>query len=854
MNNTFTNKQEFEQYFLYNLDRAIDEGWIKAYHHPLIRAASGFISDEEAFARWEDPELGIFVPNDFIPVLERENLTYKLDLYMVERVLSKMKGQDEHGIFVVPESVNLGRSDFYSCDMVQEIIDRIDKSGLSRDKLSVELSEKTIDSDVDFFKGIVERFQKAGIKVWMDNYGSGYSSLLILLKIKFNLLKVDKTFVDTIIDKEASASGRIILTELIKTAMSLGMDTVAEGVETKEQVDFLTEIGCTKLQGFFYTKPLSLADIIKSSEKGFPISFENPDESDYFEQLGKVNLYDLSISRNDDDSLDNYFDTMPMAILSFSKTKAKYVRTNYSYKKFIETRLHPYSDLIEYDYDSITPGPGYYSFNCMRQCARDGKRLIIDDRFGDGCNVQLFIRRVAENPITEEAAIAMVILSVSDTDEDDNLNFNYIARALSSDYLNLYFVNMDTDEFTEYATNGDNHDMTVVQHGTDYFNLTKNTFDFPVTDEDKPALLEAFTKEKIAQEIAKHGVFSIVTRINQGDDIIYVSVKAVEVRGNGNYIIVGTRNVDDEMKARDAISLAKEQNIIYSRIGALMGDLIYIYTVDLETSAYTRYSPLNIISDMDMPPEGDDFFNKVIERIPYGIYEEDVDASLTAFSKEKVLNKIRTQGVFENRHRLKTQGKAIYVNTRAVILVEDGKEKLIIGIVNIDEQVRKEKEYEEHIFAVENKANIDELTGVKNKHAYADVEHKMDAQISQKKKTTFAVAVFDINDLKQVNDLYGHQAGDKYIKDGCAIICNTFKHSPVFRIGGDEFAVVIQGSDYKSIDSIMQDFHVANLQRKNDGDVVIAAGTSKFDSDESVARVFERADAQMYENKKALKA
>ena len=110
----------------------------------------------------------------------------------------------------------------------------------------------------------------------------------------------------------------------------------------------------------------------------------------------------------------------------------------------------------------------------------------------------------------------------------------------------------------------------------------------------------------------------------------------------------------------------------------------------------------------------------------------------------------------------------------------------------------------------------------------------MDALISQKKKTTFAVAVFDINDLKQVNDLYGHQAGDKYIKDGCAIICNTFKHSPVFRIGGDEFAVVIQGSDYKNIDSIMQDFHVANLQRKNDGDVVIAAGAAKFDHDANV--------------------
>ena len=486
MNNTFTNKQELEQYFLYNLDRAISEGWIKAYHQPLVRAASGFVSDEEAFARWEDPELETFRPDAFLPVLEKENLTYKLDLYMVDKVLAKMKDQAVHGLFVVPESVNLGRSDFYSCDMVEEIIKRVDASGLSRDKFSVELSERTVDSDVDFFKTIVERFQREGIKVWMDNYGSGYSSLLILLKIKFNLLKIDKAFVDSIIDKDASSGGRIILTELIKTAMSLGMDTVAEGVEHKEQADFLTEIGCTKLQGFLFTHPLSLADIIKRNETGTQIGFENPDETSYYEQLGKVSLYDLSISRNDDDSLDNYFDTMPMAILSFSKTKAKYVRSNLSYKKFVESRLHPYNDLIEYDYESITPGPGYYSFNCMRQCALDGKRIIIDDRFAEGCNVQLFIRRIAVNPITEEAAVALVILSVSDDNADDSLTFNYIARALSSDYINLYFVNMDTDDFIEYATDGENHNMTVVQHGTDFFNLANDTYDFPVTDEDRP--------------------------------------------------------------------------------------------------------------------------------------------------------------------------------------------------------------------------------------------------------------------------------------------------------------------------------------------------------------------------------
>ena len=204
-----------KNYFIDNLDRALEEGWIKAYYQPLVHAASGRISDEETFTRWEDPKEGTFTAAEFIPILDEAKLTYKLDLYMVERVLKKMKAQAEHGLFVVPDSINLSGVDFECCDMVTEITKLIDSYGASRDKLAIELSEKTVASNIDLMKKHVERFRSEGIKVWMDDYGSGYSSLLILLKVKFDLLKIDKIFIDQI---EKSESGRIILTALIKTA------------------------------------------------------------------------------------------------------------------------------------------------------------------------------------------------------------------------------------------------------------------------------------------------------------------------------------------------------------------------------------------------------------------------------------------------------------------------------------------------------------------------------------------------------------------------------------------------------------------------------------------------------------
>ncbi len=842
-------RKDLDKYIIENLDRAISEEWIKAYHQPLVRAGSGKVSDEEAFSKWEDPDLGILSPSDYLPVLEKNNLTYKLDLYMVERVLKKMKGQGEHGLFIVPESINLAKSDFDCCDMVKEIAKRIDESGLSRDKLSVELSEQTISSDMGFFKTQVERFQKEGIKVWMDDYGSGHSSLLILLEIRFDLLKIDKIFVDQIEKHEA---GQIILTEMIKTALSLGMDTVAEGVETKGQADFLKEVGCSKLQGYYYTKPLSLADILERNRKGIQIGFENPAEADYYDKLGKVNLYDLNMSRNDETDLHKYFDTMPMALFAFDEKNVTFIRGNKSYRElFSKTIGHIYENAV-FPIDSVKPGPGYYSFNCSRKCARDGKRMIVDDRLSDGRGVQIFMRRIAVNPVTGASAVATAILAITDKAADD-LTYNYVARALSSDYITTYFVNVDTGEYTKYAADGDSRDLSETNKGTDFFNLYRDSFEFDIPEEDKIELQKAFTKEKVMEEIRKNGIYSTFTKAKVGDSLVYVNVKAVKVRGEGNYIIVGINNVDEQMRAREELNKVKEERQVYSRIGALTGDLVYIYTVDPETYSYIRYNPAGTITDMDMPEEGDNFFEDCIKRIPTGIYKDDVDQFLTAFTKDNIFNEIKTKGLFENRHRLMINGKPIYVITRANLTKEDDRDRLIFGIIDVDERVKRELEYEKHIFAAEKIANIDELTGIKNKHAYADTERRLNYQIERKKVAPFAVAVFDINGLKQVNDTLGHQAGDKFIQDGCSIICHYFKHSPVFRIGGDEFAVIVQGEDFLDIDSIMSSFKLHNIKNKRKGDVVIAAGASKYDGDKSVSLVFERADEEMYENKKELK-
>jgi diguanylate cyclase (GGDEF)-like protein len=152
-------------------------------------------------------------------------------------------------------------------------------------------------------------------------------------------------------------------------------------------------------------------------------------------------------------------------------------------------------------------------------------------------------------------------------------------------------------------------------------------------------------------------------------------------------------------------------------------------------------------------------------------------------------------------------------------------------------------------------AHTDALTGVKNRHAYLDVESRMDGQIAENSIAPFAIVMMDVNDLKKVNDTAGHNAGDQYIRDTCKVICEIFKHSPVFRVGGDEFVVVLNGKDYRMREKLMKKFIDEADEAINGPDAVAAIGMSAFrpHEDTCVKQVFERADVAMYENKRLMK-
>ncbi|MBQ7582482.1 MAG: diguanylate cyclase, partial [Lachnospiraceae bacterium] len=192
--------------------------------------------------------------------------------------------------------------------------------------------------------------------------------------------------------------------------------------------------------------------------------------------------------------------------------------------------------------------------------------------------------------------------------------------------------------------------------------------------------------------------------------------------------------------------------------------------------------------------------------------------------------------------------------TTKLKFVDDAGRQCLLGLCqDVTDAMRIRREFTEKLAQARSEANLDALTGVKNKHAYQAAEESLNRRIRAKDTDGFAVTILDVNDLKRINDTEGHQAGDTYIRQACGVICRIFDNSPVFRVGGDEFAVLSQGQDYERIDDLVNEVAAHNVRALCTGGVVIACGMARYEDEDDVASVFARADQDMYENKSRLK-
>ncbi|MBR5755993.1 MAG: EAL domain-containing protein [Firmicutes bacterium] len=667
------------RYVIENLDRAINEHRIQMYLQPIIRAVNEQVCDVESLARWNDPEKGFLSPADFIPALEDAGLIYKLDLYMVDQILESIKEEEAAGFYVVPHSINLSRSDFEACDIVEEIQRRVDEAGVDHSLITIEITESIIGSDFEFMKQQVERFRSLGFPVWMDDFGSGYSSLDVLQSITFDLIKFDMSFMRKL---DEGDTGKIILTQMMKMATSLGVDTVCEGVETEDQVRFLKEIGCSKLQGFYFSKPVSFETLKTLRENKTLIAREDPKESDYYDRIGRVNLFDLSFLANlDDSAAKNTFDTVPMGIMEVDAdgNKVKYIRSNQSFRDFMNRAFG--FDLSDPDVEYPVPreGPGSAFMKAIEQCKNNGNRAFVDEKMMDGSKARSFVRIIGNNPVNGKMSVAIAVLSVSEPGEGET--FADIAQALAADYYNIFIINLDTNDYIEYSSKVGDEELSLERHGEDFFESARRDTLKRIFKDDQEQFLSLFTKENVLSDIDKQGVFTTTYRLTDTGEPIYVNMKITRMKG-GNRLILGVSIVDANIKEQEEARRLRLEKIALERIAALSPDYIVLYIINPETNRYMQYNPSKSFADYGLATYGEDFFADVVKDAPIAIPEEDIERHLSILTKENMLREIRENGFFIYHYRLKMKEGIVHVNLRATLVSGTDGDRIILGVSN----------------------------------------------------------------------------------------------------------------------------------------------------------------------------
>lgn len=235
------------------------------YMQPIYSITTGLPISAEALVRWQHPQKGIISPGEFIPLFERNGFITLLDAYVWEEVCQFLSRRIAKGQRVVPISVNISRLNVENKHLALELRSLIDRYGLKPAMLKLEITESAYMDDPKKLKEAVVSLQKQGFTVLMDDFGSGYSSLNMLKDVPVDYLKIDMRF---LADLETSARAGNVLNSVVHMAKWLKMEVIAEGVETQQQVDFLRGIGCDKIQGYFYSRPLPRQDFCALLEEG----------------------------------------------------------------------------------------------------------------------------------------------------------------------------------------------------------------------------------------------------------------------------------------------------------------------------------------------------------------------------------------------------------------------------------------------------------------------------------------------------------------------------------------------------------------------------------------------------------
>lgn len=366
------------------IESALREDRIELFLQPKCNIRTGKIVGAEALARWRHPERGIVAPGEFIPLIERNGLVCSLDLRVWEKTAAWIRGLIDEGVQPVPVSVNVSRADIYLVDVAAELHALVERYGIEPSLIEVEITESAYSERPDRIVAAFDELAERGFTVLMDDFGSGYSSLNMLKDINVDVLKIDMRFLDR--DDRRSKD---IMESVIRMARWLDLPVIAEGVETREQVNFLLDVGCSYAQGYYYARPMEAAAFEALLTDGSKVQHEQCALQDARRPILDFRdlLHESTIS---DRMLSSIIGSV--ALYSYADGDLRLIRGNEAYRRLIATLgegvngAEEGGSLLPFVHDEDRDALVAAAEETVRSCPDDGVEVVVRRMGTNGCH------------------------------------------------------------------------------------------------------------------------------------------------------------------------------------------------------------------------------------------------------------------------------------------------------------------------------------------------------------------------------------------------------------------------------------------------------------------------------------
>lgn len=845
-----------DHYVVTHLEEALKNHDIKVFFQPIVRTLTCKACAAEALVRWDDSKYGHLLPSIFIKPLEATQLITKLDLYVAEEVCRLYQDLQLRPDVNLPISINFSRSDFQHCNIRREL-DRLRAQYHVPDHaLCVEVTERDFCDDVSFLKDQLTELRDHGYEVWMDDFGSGFSSLSLLKDLDVDLVKFDLRF---LVGSAHINRGNFIIGALIAMVKQLGMKTLVEGVETEAQLDYLQSVGCERMQGYLYSRPIPFEQLVN-------LAIWDTDETEpncrYYNAVGCCNMVQAipeSVFHGKDERL--VLPSLPACIVEYQAGKMSLLETNAAFT----AREGQLAFRDPAAFDEYMGQAGTFCrrnlLQAIKQCQDTQKGLTIEvSSHNEVCSLR--IDPIAKNEASGAEAFLIILTGVRTSSfKERKAAVQSIMNGIFSLFNSFFVLNLTTQTV---------HRIKVGMNVTDEIER------LPL-----PLFLREWARRHVFSEDWKrflqfYDLSTLVTRINEsgcGYLSTFFRVTSSEQENRNGWqlhlvwlsgepsdikVYCGTVNLryfmGAEMPRPMEPLLVRNKLVPFSKIdkdAAMLPEVLWeamlhlpemnVYWKDVKgrfmgaNDAFMHYFNLSSL---------DDILGKSEEELGWN-----VEFDPTYREEEMLLGQIPV--ISEEKVHCMAKGMIRTVMMNKIPLIEAGR---IVGSLSWFRDVTRFTQIQAEL---KKKSTIDALTGALNYQGFKETQsHFVDSY--QKWDLDFILIYMDLDDFKHCNDTYGHGFGDLVLQEVVKRLQKIFNHyGVVARVGGDEFIALLPIVESEEIRRIKQEIQqVLKAPLSIDGRSYqggISVGIARYSEREDMDALQELADQRMYEDKKKRK-